>query len=220
MYRNPTSDSDLAMAASLWFEGILNDVQESNLNFRIERSPFSAVIYLKKTFVQSRLGNFVTPPPSKSVIISSVKSENLSHAKKIEYLENTIESMKRDHENVVLECEACYTTISKLEDQINVGENDTSVGFKKEPVDDEIVLEATKHEEAVKGLRREKESLEIKLAKNSAEFKSLKQAIDDLTKENEVLERSMKKIKKESKDSEHDFVKKTKLFGRKYQKVE
>jgi hypothetical protein len=192
MYKNSTSDFDLTMAASLWFEGILKDVQESNLNFRIERSPFSAVIYLKKTFIQSRLGNFVTHPPSKSAIISAVKSENLSHAKKIDHLENNIESMKRDQENMVLECESCYTTISKLEDQLNVG-------VKKEPVDEEIFLEATKLEETVKGLRREKESLELKLVKNSTELKSLKQVNDNLAKENEDLAKGMKKTKKESK---------------------
>ena len=40
-------------------------------------------------------------------------------------------ALKRDQENVMLEGQSCYTTISKLEDQLNVG-------VKKESVDAEI----------------------------------------------------------------------------------
>ena len=50
------------MLASITFDKILKEIQSSNLNFRCQVSPFSAVISLKKSLVKERNG-FVRLPP-------------------------------------------------------------------------------------------------------------------------------------------------------------
>ena len=125
MQRNGFSDIDPTMAASLAFEEILIEIQESNLNYRIERSPYSAVIYLKKSSIKNKFETAsTTPPPSKSLVIKAVKSENLAFIQKIEYLENVIERMKNDHQNLVLDSENCYRTIERLETQLSENESE------------------------------------------------------------------------------------------------
>ena len=62
-------DSDLnpTMAAHKTFDSILRQIQFSNLNFRIQLSPFAANISLKKTPVKDMSG---TPLPIKIDAIS------------------------------------------------------------------------------------------------------------------------------------------------------
>ena len=50
------------MTASYAFESILSQVQSSCLNFKIELSPFSAIIHLKKSFLKNQFGETVLPP--------------------------------------------------------------------------------------------------------------------------------------------------------------
>ena len=96
MQDNSDSDSNnLAMAASLSFGAVLKEVQTSNLNFRIEVSPFSAVIHLKKSLIKNHLGIPINPPPPKSLVIDAVKTENRQLCQKIENLENIIESNQK-----------------------------------------------------------------------------------------------------------------------------
>ena len=45
------------MEASATFDCLLMQVQNSKLNFKVDLSPFSAVISLKKTFIKDRFGN-------------------------------------------------------------------------------------------------------------------------------------------------------------------
>ena len=45
------------MEASQIYENILNQIQMSSLNFKLELSPFSAVISLKKSFIRDKSGN-------------------------------------------------------------------------------------------------------------------------------------------------------------------
>ena len=68
--RNLSSENYQRVGLS--FEANLKEVQTSNLKFRIEMSPFSAVIYLKKTFITNKLGNPVNPPPPNSLFIQAV----------------------------------------------------------------------------------------------------------------------------------------------------
>ena len=56
MYRNSDSDFNLAMAASESFEALINQVRLSNLNFRMEMTPFSARILLKKSLIKGKTG--------------------------------------------------------------------------------------------------------------------------------------------------------------------
>ena len=51
-----TIDTDLEMAANSTFSSILNEIQLSNLNFKIEMTPFAANIILKKSVLRDKNG--------------------------------------------------------------------------------------------------------------------------------------------------------------------
>ena len=106
------------MAASETFDTLLKQVQTSNLNYRIEQSPFSAVISLKKSLLKDKSGNFLMPPQPDSVLLHQAKVDNHALVQKIYQLENVVNSIKNDYENVVLDCENAYKTISKLEHEL------------------------------------------------------------------------------------------------------
>ena len=82
------------MAATQAFEGILSQVVSSNLIFRLEHSPFSAVIHLKKSVIRNQYGNLRFPPPSLSVQLLQVQSDNYRQVQKIIQLETTIKYLK------------------------------------------------------------------------------------------------------------------------------
>ena len=54
-------NSDLNMFASKAFDDILNTIKNSNLNFHLQQSPFSAVISLKKSLICDKFGSPLLP---------------------------------------------------------------------------------------------------------------------------------------------------------------
>ena len=66
------------MTAKQAFESILNQVQSSCLNFKIELSPFSAVIYLRKSFIKDQNGVTVLPPAE----IATERNVTVKHLEK------------------------------------------------------------------------------------------------------------------------------------------
>ena len=58
-----TSDiSHPTMLAKQSFDHILEQVQNSCLNFQMQVSPFSAVVSIKKSFIKDKSGKFHVPP--------------------------------------------------------------------------------------------------------------------------------------------------------------
>ena len=47
------SELDLKMLASHSFDKVIDFVKQSNLNFQIQLSPFSAIISLKKSYIKN-----------------------------------------------------------------------------------------------------------------------------------------------------------------------
>jgi hypothetical protein len=105
MYGTPNSDVNFTMAASQAFEGIINQVVSSNLDFCLEQSPFSVIIHLKKSVIKNKSGTLPSPPPTLSVQPLQVQSDNFRQAQKIINLESVIKSFKRDSDNRILELE-------------------------------------------------------------------------------------------------------------------
>ena len=85
------------MEASATFENILAEVQKSNLNFKLEISPFSAVICLKKSFIKDKFGQLLTSNPE---ITSNQINFKTLHQKNLD-LEYSYQQMKFDHENAL-----------------------------------------------------------------------------------------------------------------------
>ena len=48
---NKTADSDFTMTVEQSFQNILQEIQSSSLNFKIELCPFSAIVHLKKSYI-------------------------------------------------------------------------------------------------------------------------------------------------------------------------
>ena len=122
MDRNIYQDSDLdklaTMAAANQFENLLRQVQSSNLNFRIELSPFSAVITLKKSLIKNKTGNFLLPPVSDFQQLQQARLEQNHLVQKISNLENVVKSLKDNHENTLTKCETAQRTTDNLEREI------------------------------------------------------------------------------------------------------
>ena len=99
-------------ATAAAFENILQTVQSSNLNFRLERAPFAANISLKKTPVKTKSGIPLLPcVPNHSH--SSVDVEAL--VKKNLELENELLRMKNDYVDTIDNSETARKFMSQIE---------------------------------------------------------------------------------------------------------
>ena len=120
---NRISDLDSTMLAKTTFEKILEQIKESNLNFYMQLSPFSASISLKKSFVKDRFGNIL--PPAEKI---SQSDFNLQHenAKLIDECERHIQQNKSQSK-----------TINILEEKIAKMESATIKAFNEKT--DEVI---------------------------------------------------------------------------------
>ena len=128
-------DINLTMAASDAYEALLKKIRTSNLNFRIEQSPFSAIISLKKSLVKDKTGQMLKPPLPDSALLQKVQSDNQNLSKKIDHLENIVKSINSDLENSVQDCESACKTISKLQYELNTARLPEE-NIKKEEIDE------------------------------------------------------------------------------------
>ena len=72
------------MAVEEAFKNVLNSIQNSGLNFKIEVSPFSANISIKKSFIRDKSGFIISPG---DIHFVELKQENDILAQQIDYQE-------------------------------------------------------------------------------------------------------------------------------------
>ena len=109
-------DSDPTMNTSKVFEAIIHQIKSSNLNFRLDQSPFSANISLKKSLVKNKNGIPLKPPPQfDSSILQNLHSENQALVQKNFHLEGVTESLRNEYEIAVNACEESFKIRSTLE---------------------------------------------------------------------------------------------------------
>ena len=139
-------NSDLKMYASASFEAILTEVQSSNLNFRLEISPFSAVIHLKKSLLKNHQGESEVPLRlPKFLQLQELLTQNTAFKNKIFHLENTLQSLKDEHDSVFSDNENRVKTLEhelKVIKQIKFEVKDeTAIFYKKtEKMKEELIL--------------------------------------------------------------------------------
>ena len=75
------------------FQEIINRIQTSGLNYKIELSPFSAKVILKKTLTKDLNGNPVKTNFSNESTFDQVKAENDFLCKKVANLEQTLNNL-------------------------------------------------------------------------------------------------------------------------------
>ena len=103
------------MEASSTFKTLIQQIIESNLNFKLEQSPFSAVISLKKSFAKDKSGKILPSSPINTTTLYRVREENQILNRKVIFLENVINTLKTDFEKAVDECEE----VRKVKDQLD-----------------------------------------------------------------------------------------------------
>ena len=90
------------MDATKTFTDIISQVQSSNLNFRLELSPFSAVIHIKKSVIKGRSQFPLSSPPC-AADTSQNESENNILMQRIIQLENEIKTLSLSSKTSQLE---------------------------------------------------------------------------------------------------------------------
>ena len=112
-------DVAFANMAAIKFEDILNQIRSSSLNFRMNVTPFTAVIHLKKTITKDKSGNFLHQNTfvnrTKNVKeadelmaknlalekeIADLKRSCLKASESITEIERNLELLNRQHGNV------------------------------------------------------------------------------------------------------------------------
>ena len=117
------------MAAGVTFSSIINEIQESNLNFKINLSPFSATIILKKTAVTNSQGiSAMTSLPSFFLLQQAQKEiVRLSHG--VFSLRSANEKLRTACEASMKNCEESDEDIKDLKYKLNIAS--VSVGMKE-----------------------------------------------------------------------------------------
>ena len=106
--------------ADVIYDDILNQVRNSGLNFQIKVSPFSAAIYLKKSIVKDRSGNFLLPKPP-----------NISAIKNYDNLVSKNEELERELLILHKSCNEVSTSLAAVESQLEALKN-------KEAMEDQV----------------------------------------------------------------------------------
>ena len=107
--------------AQATFEHLILQVQKSNLNYKLELSPFSAVVYLKKSLIKDRFGNVLLPLPFdiETSLVHRLQAEKQFLSQKILHHEAVMNSLRSDYENAVNNSEETHAVNKKLETEIN-----------------------------------------------------------------------------------------------------
>ena len=128
---------NIAMEASNTFENLLLQVKSSNLNFKIELSPFSAFISVKKSFIKDKSGNphILMSPHADSNLLHLLRKENLDLSQQIREHEIAIKSVTLKYENAVDDSEEAHQVIKKLNyDILKLRSEITNKSVKNEEV--------------------------------------------------------------------------------------
>ena len=184
----------MAREASVVFDHLVQQIQDSHLNFRLELSPFSANISLRKSFIRDKSGTPILPRsfeylPATEKFEVDDKDATIRELKvKLDQLENVNAALTRNYEEETSESETLKYEL-----------NETLARL------DNLQGKFVRVELALDKLKDVKKQLETKHEKTCVELKDIKSEVDDLVKElaqSSVVIKTMKKEMKES-DTQH-----------------
>ena len=117
-------NSDITMLAANTFNIILYQVQDSNLNYHLQISPFSAVISLKKSFVKDKAGCLILPPHMVSSLANSTdRKPNVSVIENEFKFQQEFEILQQKHEELQSKLIAANDRIEHLLEKNKEQEN-------------------------------------------------------------------------------------------------
>ena len=122
------NNSDVAMLAGKTFNSILQQIENSKLNFQLQLSPFSAWISLKKSFIKDKEGVSIIPS-SVPELYNSREVDGLKQ--KNQALETSLLSFQNAYHTVLQEHTKAVEVIESLKTQVLV---------KKEEEKDELQI--------------------------------------------------------------------------------
>ena len=167
------------MTASETFENLLKLVQSSFLNFKIELSPFSATIHLKKSFIRNQHGTPLLPPPGQDLAMVTPHAGDSNV--RVQELMKKNESLNVNLNAAVRETEKCKDVIEHLKNQLE----------QKQQEIDSLILNN-------KELEKERETVSSDLYNTKIELKRNYEKHADMKVEKEVIEKKVLELQSEN----------------------
>ena len=130
-------DSDVTMVANDAFTKILSCIQESGLNYKIEMSPFSANISIKRSLARNLSGFPVLPTVLKKEANISVHDRELcemrkSYEERLKVAYETIEALQIDMNDTIKKNESIFSSkISSKNSTASLWKNSIDDAVKK-----------------------------------------------------------------------------------------
>ena len=175
------------MAAKETFLSVLHGIQMSNLNYKIEISPFSATIYLKNSFFTDKNGNPVHNP-----FVGPTKPETDVFNNRILHLENTIQSLQENYASAVHESERVCQTNHSLESTVQLLHSKLSAAEQRNfELQKQLLSNRDANDNTAKGATSHLE----------ADLKKEKQEVADLGMHNDTLNKIVTTLRNELKES-------------------
>ena len=168
MEESITSDVDYSTMAAAIFDDILDKVRNSNLNFHLQISPFSAIISLKKTLIRNKLG-FIVPPSSPTLTLMDSKME-------FEMLETKNQLVLVENENKELKEKLKVVLEEKILSKSEMIEKQTNENLRLNNLDEK--LKATEEDKIE--LQSETNKLRAKLGNSEKKNKTCEDKIKNL----------------------------------------
>ena len=177
-------DSELRMAVCEKFNSILDEVQQSKLNYHISLTPFAAYITLKKSTQVELDGKLASPSPPLLRLLEQSLREKFNYESEINLLKTTL--LKSESQ-----CDQLSRENRSLLDQIS-SEKEHLDQFKEE--NDAAKMKLDLQEKEILKLHVEKKNLADKLSKLE---KQCQEIVCDSDREVKALKKSIKCKEKE-----------------------
>ena len=202
-----SEDLNITMDARASFQNILEQITTSNLNFKLELSPFSANICLKKSFIKNKSGQILKPAP----IDDNLQSENRTLCQKLHQLELSYQFLQHNYTVALNYSEETQKVNHQLKTELDrlqlvVNKEDTAEAFnvKDESVQNELAILENKVKDISdqnRSYKTEVKHISAKHEKVTSEVKALKSDKENLEKEIKKLSIALKCVKKESNEN-------------------
>ena len=116
MEYSAVSDLSPTMIAEQTFDSILQQVKNSNLNFQLQLSPFSANISLKRSPIKDQAGvplpfQAFLPGAYSASVVAALTARNFC-------LEAELRSLRNDYTEAIDDCAACQDKLKKVEAEV------------------------------------------------------------------------------------------------------
>ena len=160
------TDSDVTMIATKQFNCIVNEIQNSGLNYSLQVSPYSALISLRKTLVKDLSGSYVIP--------SQCQNEHFSRSckKKLSILQKKYEELSAAHE-------LANETIGKLSNMIKERNN---------TINDLLVVNEARNKEVLHNQVRYQQEKSSIFTEHQSEITAWKKDLSDVIDKHISLE--------------------------------